>query len=88
MKTNEKSINIDRDLGFDDQDGEHVEENTQSLEPQGDDSKIYITIYSLIISFSAQMWRKIGCALCKPFWPPLKAKNKKLLYHIFFGFFY
>ena len=39
-------------------------------------SKIYITIYSLIISFSAKLWRKIGCALSKPFWPPLKAKIK------------
>ena len=45
VKTHENPINIDRDFGFDDQDGEHIEENTQSLGPQGDDSvpKPYVT---------------------------------------------
>ena len=38
MKTNENPTNIDRDLDFDDQGGEQVEDNTQSMEPQGNAS--------------------------------------------------
>ena len=38
MKTNENPTNIDRDLDFDEQGGEQVENNTQSIEPQGDAS--------------------------------------------------
>ena len=45
MKTNKNPTNIDRDLDFDDQGGEQVENNTQSIEPQGDASgaKPYVT---------------------------------------------
>ena len=45
MKTNENPTNIDSDLYFDDQGGEQVEDNTQSMKPQGDASgaKPYVT---------------------------------------------
>ena len=45
MKTNENPTNIDRDLDFDDQGGEQVENNTQSIEPQENASgaKPYVT---------------------------------------------
>ena len=38
MKRNENLTNIDMDLDFDDQGGEQAEDNTQSMEPQGDAS--------------------------------------------------
>ena len=45
MKMNENPTNIDRDLDFDVKGGEQVEDNTQSMEPQGDVSgaKPYVT---------------------------------------------
>ena len=45
MKTNENPTNIDRDLDFDDQGREQVEDNTQSIEPRGEASgaKPYVT---------------------------------------------
>ena len=45
MKTKENPTNIDRDLDFDDQGGKQVENNTQSIEPQGDasEAKPYVT---------------------------------------------